>query len=95
MAKNVMKYGWWVQGAGWPCEEAEQETVGKKPEETAMKTVLVYRQDKKTLGVEPLGIIVERRKMERGNNVLGMLHLARKVFSKTETDSARIIIGEY
>lgn len=94
---EIMKYGWWVKEAGWPRESEFDETrnTNSEPEPTMMKTVMVYRLDKDSKTKEPLGILVERRRAERGNNVIGMVHRARKEFSETEPDSARITIGDY
>ncbi len=60
-----------------------------------MQTVMVYRLDEKTLSREPVGILVERRKSERGNNVVGLLRLAREQFAESEEESRRILIGDY
>lgn len=57
-----------------------------------METVFVYRLDERTKAMIPLGILVERRKTERGKNPLGMLKLARKEFAETEEESKRIFI---
>jgi hypothetical protein len=57
---------------------------------------MVYWMDKKNMRKEPLGILMERRKLEReNNNAIGMLRLARKEFAKTEEEAKRILIGEY
>jgi hypothetical protein len=57
-----------------------------------LETVTVYRLDDRTKEMIPLGILVERRKTERGKNPLGMLKLARKEFAETEDESKRIFI---
>jgi hypothetical protein len=57
-----------------------------------LETVFVYRLDERTKAMIPLGILVERRKTERGKNPLGMLKLARKEFAETEEESKRIFI---
>jgi len=59
------------------------------------KTVMVYRLDTDTKSMEPLGILVERRKKERGDNITGMVHLARKEFDGTEDKAGRITVGDY
>lgn len=65
-------------------------------EQAPLKTVMVYLMDEKTLRKEPIGILTERRRSDRdGNNAIGMLRLARKVFAKTEDEAKRIVIGEY
>jgi len=60
-----------------------------------IKTVMVYRLDGKTMSKEPLGILVERRKNERGDNIAGLVRLARKEFVGVEGDSSRITVGDY
>ncbi|MBM2828054.1 MAG: hypothetical protein HW408_586 [Actinobacteria bacterium] len=60
-----------------------------------IKTVMVYSLDNDTKSMEPLGILVERRKKERGDNITGMVHLARKEFDGTEDNSSRITVGDY
>jgi hypothetical protein len=57
-----------------------------------MNTVMVYRIDKETRAKIPLGILVDRRKSERENNLMGMLRLARKEFAVTEEESSSIFI---
>jgi hypothetical protein len=63
-----------------------------------MRTAIVYRQvyrpDEKTMGKEPVGILIERRQTDRGNNAVGLLRLARKEFAETEEESRRIFIGD-
>jgi len=95
--KEIMKYGWWISGAGWPREETIQETMSVGSERMTLKTVMVYWLDNKNMRKEPIGILVERRKAERENenNVIGMLRLARKEFANTEEESKRILIGDY
>ncbi len=95
--KEVAKYGWWVNGAGWPRDDVTHEARSPDPEKTTTKSVMVYWLDKKSRVKEPIGILLERRKAERDkeNNVIGMLRLARKEFARTEEESSRIIIGDY
>ena len=64
-------------------------------EGTMMKSVMVYRLDRKTLGKEPIGIVLERRKAERENNAVGLLRLARREFAETEEEAKSIVIGDY
>ena len=59
-----------------------------------MRTAIVYRLDEKTLGKEPIGILVERRQTDRVNNDIGLLRLARKEFAETDEESRRIVIGD-
>ena len=50
----------------------------------------------KNMRKEPIGILMERRKLEReNNNAIGMLRLARKVFARTEEEAKRILIGDF
>lgn len=57
-----------------------------------MNSVLVYRLDSETKSMVPLGILVERRKEERGDNVISMLRLARREFAQSEKEAANIFI---
>lgn len=57
-----------------------------------MTSVFVYRLDPKTRERIPLGILMERRKAERGDNEIGMLRMARKEFAGTEAESRTIFI---
>ncbi len=59
---------------------------------THLNTVLVYRLDSKTKAMVPLGVLVERRNKERGDNVISMLRRARKEFAKTEKEATEIFI---
>ena len=94
--KKIGEDNWLMKGSAWTEEEALQKPTGKKPEQILSKTVMVYWMDKKNMRKEPLGILMERRKIEReNNNAIGMLRLARKEFAKTEEEAKRILIGEY
>ena len=87
--------GWLMKGSGWNEEEVRQ-VKGKEPERMPLKTVMVYWMDQKHTRKEPIGILTERRKLERdNNNAIGMLRLARKVFARTEEEAKRIMIGDY
>jgi hypothetical protein len=57
-----------------------------------LTSVLVYRLDSETKSMVPLGILVERRKDERGDNVISMLRLARREFAHSEKEAANIFI---
>ena len=57
-----------------------------------MNSVLVYRLDSKTKSMIPLGILVDRRNRERGDNVIGMLRMARREFAGAEIEAADIFI---
>ncbi len=56
--------------------------------------VTVYRLDERTLEKAAVGMLVERRKMERGNNAVGLLRLARKEFTEALSDHSRIVIED-
>jgi len=58
-----------------------------------LETVIVYRLDGESKARVLLGILVDRRKSDRGDNVIGMLRLARKEFAETEKESANIFIS--
>ena len=93
---DIGKENWLLKGSVWDEEEVHQATIGKIPERTPMKTVMVYWVDQENQKKEPLGILTERRKSERDNkNAIDMLRLARKVFAKTEEQAKRIVIGEF
>ena len=57
-----------------------------------MKSVTVYRIDyiKKTR--VPIGTVVERRKKDRGDGLVGLLRIARKTYSSSALDSIQIVI---
>jgi len=57
-----------------------------------VNSVLVYRLDSKTKSMIPLGILVDRRSHERGDNVIAMLRMARREFGGTEKEAADIFI---
>ena len=85
-----------MKGSAWSEEEVLQKTLGKKPEQAPVRTVMVYWTDRKDMRKEPIGILMERRKSEReNNNAIGMLRLARKVFARTEEEAQRILIGDF
>jgi len=57
-----------------------------------VNSVLVYRLDSKTKSMIPLGILVDRRTHERGDNVIAMLRMARREFAGAESEAADIYI---
>ena len=57
-----------------------------------MNSVLVYRLDSKTKSMIPLGIMVDRRNHERGDNVIAMLRMAKREYAGTEKEAADIFI---
>lgn len=44
-----------------------------------MKVYTVYRYDYNRQVREPIGIVLERRKGDRGNNIEALLHLAQRI----------------
>ncbi len=59
---------------------------------SAMKIVTVYRIDYLKKTRVPIGVVVERRKRDRGENLLGLLRVARKTYSSAAEDSIQIAI---
>ena len=55
-----------------------------------MKGVTVYRLDRKTRMKVPVGTVMERRKEERGSNLVGLLQVARKDFIFSGGDALQI-----
>ena len=61
-------------------------------EVTTLNSVLVYRLDSSTKSMTPLGILVDRRSKDRGDNVIAMLRMARREFAGTGEDGSNIFI---
>ncbi len=61
-------------------------------ETSGMQIVTVYRIDYAKKSRVPIGVVVERRKRDRGNNLLGLLRVARKTYSSSALDSIQIAI---
>jgi len=59
-----------------------------------MKAYTVYRYDYNRQVREPIGMVVERRKWDRGNDIKGLLKLAQKLYSRSSLDS-HIVISPY
>ena len=55
-----------------------------------MKGLTVYRVDRETRRKVPVGTVVERRKEERGSNLVGLLQVARKDFDSAQGDALQI-----
>jgi len=92
---EIGKDDWLMKGSAWN-EEEFRHLKSKEPEQEPLKTVMVYWMDPKNMRKEPIGILTERRKLERDdNNAIGMLRLARKEFARTEEEAKRIRIGDY
>lgn len=61
-------------------------------EVSVMKSVTVYRIDYVKKTRVPIGTVVERRKKDRGDCLLGLLRVARKTYSSSAQDSIQIAI---
>lgn len=59
-----------------------------------METITVYRVDSVRKNWTPIGWVAERRKNERGHNLVGLLRLARKTFASSPEDALRIAIDD-
>lgn len=57
-----------------------------------MKNITVYRVDYVRKTKVPIGLVVERRNKERGNNLIGLLRLARKSFSTGPQEAIQIAV---
>lgn len=64
----------------------------KKAEGGNMRTVTVYRVDYVKKTKVPIGRIEERRKKDRGGNLLGLLRLARKIYGRGPEDAIFIVV---
>ncbi|MEK6778797.1 MAG: hypothetical protein AABY80_03930 [Candidatus Deferrimicrobiota bacterium] len=59
-----------------------------------METITVYRVDSVRKNWTPIGWVAERRKNERGDNLIGLLRLARKTFASSLEDALQIAIDD-
>ena len=59
-----------------------------------MKAYTVYRYDYNRQVREPIGMVLERRKGDRGDDIKGLLRLAQKLYSKSSLDSHIVITPE-
>lgn len=57
-----------------------------------MKQVTVYRVDYVKKTKVPIGHVVERRTKERGDNLMGLLRLARKRYSRSPQEALHIAV---
>jgi hypothetical protein len=57
-----------------------------------MHAVPVYRWDERRKAKDPIGVVFEKRKLERANNYVDLLRLARKIFAVNAADPVHIII---
>ena len=58
-----------------------------------MKKISIYRVDDVTKTDILLGTVKERRKIERGDNLIGLMRLAKKVFTPARHELFRIHVG--
>jgi hypothetical protein len=58
-----------------------------------MKKISIYRVDDVTKTDILLGTVKERRKIERGDNLIGLMRLAKKVFAPARHELFRIHVG--
>ena len=59
-----------------------------------MKAYTVYRYDYVRQVREPIGMVLERRKGDRGNNIEGLLRLAQRIYQTSPLDSHLVISPE-
>ena len=59
-----------------------------------MKAYTVYRYDYNRQVREPVGMVLERRRLDRGNDIEGLLKLAQKLYSTSSLDSHIVIFPE-
>jgi len=52
-----------------------------------MDKVVIYRVDGVTNRDVPVGTVEERRKLERGDNLVGLMRVARKAFARLSRES--------
>ncbi len=57
-----------------------------------MRTITVYRVDYVKKSKVPIGWVKERRKKDRGDNLVGLLRLARKTFAVSLEDALHIAV---
>ena len=57
-----------------------------------MKNVTVYRVDYVRKTKVPIGLVVERRTKERGDNLIGLLRMARKAYSSSMEEALHIAV---
>lgn len=56
-----------------------------------MKSLTVYRVvDRENNTIVPIGTVLERRKGERGSNLVGLLRIAKRTFVSSPGDSLQI-----
>jgi len=59
-----------------------------------VKVYTVYRFDYDLQVREPVGMVMERRQVDRGNDIEGLLKLAQKLYKTSSLDSHLTIFPE-
>ena len=57
-----------------------------------MRVVTVYRVDYDRKTKYPVGVVLEQRQTERGENYRDLLRLARRTFARDTADAVNIVI---
>lgn len=57
-----------------------------------MRVVTVYRADFTRKIKYPIGVVLEQRQTERGENYKGLLRLARRTYARDAADDINIVI---
>ncbi|MBE0568788.1 MAG: hypothetical protein IH577_03835 [Deltaproteobacteria bacterium] len=57
-----------------------------------MRAITVYRVDYARKAKYPVGVVLEQRQMERGENYKDLLRLARMTFALDTADAVHIVI---
>jgi hypothetical protein len=60
--------------------------------EATMHAVPVYRWDERRKAKDSIGVVFEKRKLERTGNYVDLLRLARRIFAVNAADTVHIII---
>ena len=66
---------------------------GRGKQEETMQEITVYRWDYGKNTKVPIGVVLERRKTERGSNYIDLLRLARRRFAENAAGPVHIFIG--
>jgi hypothetical protein len=57
-----------------------------------MQEITVFRWDYDKNTKVPIGVVLERRKTERGSNYIDLLRLARRLFALDTADAVHVLI---
>jgi hypothetical protein len=57
-----------------------------------MQEITVFRWDYDKNTKVPIGVVLERRKIERGSNYIDLLRLARRLFALDTADAVHVLI---